>query len=108
MKEPHQVIAKMPSTVRDATKGLRSMLIGGAGAMRAVEEDAETEGNNSNVASPRAVAAALSFVVRRGVDVSKLTVVGSEDGCEPADWDEIMLPLIGPELWRVPVQPLTT
>jgi len=96
--EAPQVIAKVPATVRQATAGLRSMYVGGVRSMG----DGSGAPNEIGFASTSAVSFILAFVLRRGVDVNELTVVGhSPEGQE--EWDELMLPLIGPELWRVDV-----
>jgi len=97
--EPPRVLAKLPATVSQATKGLRSMYIGGLGSMRAASSEEATGGT----ACPGAVASALAFVLQRGVDVFEFTVMGCDEQKE-CDWDEIMLPLVGPEIWRLPVE----
>lgn len=105
---PAQVLAKMPATVREATWGLRSTLIGGLqSAMKLVMESSEEA--ELSLTTPAAVAAAVEFALCRGVDAPEFTVSGShlgEDGRPlPQEcWDEILLPLIGPELWRLPVE----
>lgn len=96
--EAPQVIAKLPATVRQATAGLRSMYVGGVRSMG----DGSGAPDEIGFASMSAVSLALAFALRRGVDVNELTVVGhSTEGQE--EWDELMLPLMGPELWRLDV-----
>jgi len=97
-KEAPQVIAKVPATVRQATAGLRSMYVGGVRSMG----DSSGAPDEVGFASISAASFALAFVLRRGVDVNEVTVVGhSPEGQQ--EWDELMLPLIGPELWRLDV-----
>jgi len=99
---PARVSAPLPATVGEASRGLRSMLVGGiqtAGATAEVEEAPLAGG----MASAEAVAAALAVALRRGVDVRELTVMGHCPAGAEEEWDELMLPLIGPELWRLPV-----
>jgi len=98
--QPPKVLAKLPSTVRDATSGLRSMYIGGMGAMAPAGEEQSAD----CTACVASIVAALGFAVREGVDVSEFTVVGCDAQGDASDWSEIMLPLIGPELWRTTVK----
>lgn len=97
--EPPKVLAKLPSTVREATAGLRAMYIGGLGAMTGAEEGPA----GSLTSCTGAVASALAFVLQRGVDINDFTVIGCDSKLE-CDWDEILLPLVGPEIWRIPVE----
>ncbi|CAJ1413958.1 unnamed protein product [Effrenium voratum] len=94
-----QVIAKMPATVRDAARGLRSTLIGGVRSAANLAAAFQAREESLAVASPEAVAKVLHFALRRGIDVPEVSVVGSGE----ADLDERLLPLVGPELWRLDV-----
>lgn len=103
---PPAVSARLPATVRDATTGLRSTLVGGvSGAARSFQDSGSGSGGG---ASASVAATALAFVLRRGVDVAELTVSGGAGGpdaeLDEEGWDEMMLPLVGPELWRMPVE----
>eukprot|EP00933_Yihiella_yeosuensis_P041306 TRINITY_DN35700_c0_g1_i1.p1 TRINITY_DN35700_c0_g1~~TRINITY_DN35700_c0_g1_i1.p1 ORF type:complete len:537 (+),score=103.56 TRINITY_DN35700_c0_g1_i1:78-1688(+) len=102
---PGQVYAKLPATVRDAAWGLRSTLIGGLNSAAIFADMADGNSQDSDesskgLASSEALAAVLDFALRRGVDVPELRIVGGAE----ADWDEVMLPLVGPELLRMPVE----
>ncbi|CAE8617232.1 unnamed protein product [Polarella glacialis] len=109
---PAKVLAKLPATVRDAAWGLRSTLVGSSastlvgGILQSLQFGGAgfldgTSSPSTSATTPEAVAAVLEFALRRGVDVPEVTVTG---GAEEADWDEVMLPLVGPELWRLPVE----
>mmetsp|Transcript_82265 Transcript_82265/g.209076 ORF Transcript_82265/g.209076 Transcript_82265/m.209076 type:complete len:557 (+) Transcript_82265:160-1830(+) len=98
---PPQVFSRLPATVGDAARSLRTMYIGGIqGVMPSKKASADTP---SGTASAELTAAVFLFAVRSGLDVQELSVVGSLPE-EERGFEEMLLPLIGPELWRMPVE----
>ena len=98
---PVQVIAKMPATVRDAAKGLRSSLVGGVRSAVALAEAFQEQGESIQAnTSPEALAVVVDFALQTGIDVAEVTVAGRAQG---SDFEELLLPLVGPELWRLEV-----
>lgn len=98
---PARASARLPATVHEASWGLRSMLVGGIQTAGPSEEAGQEVGGAA--ASAATTAAALAFALRRGVDVPELSVAGHCGECG-GEWEELMLPLVGPELWRLPVE----
>lgn len=100
LAQPVEVISKMPAMVKDAVSGLRSAYVGGI--VRSVQLMMGSQDNEETqqLTSPGAAAKALQFALRRGLDVPELTITGGA----PADWDELLLAIIGPEIWRMPVE----
>lgn len=98
---PVQVIAKMPATVRDAARGLRSSLVGGVRSAVALAEAFQEQGDSIQAnTSPEVLAVVLDFALQSGLDVPEVTVAGQAEG---SDFEELLLPLVGPELWRLEV-----
>jgi len=101
---PVQVIAKMPATVRDAARGLRSSLVGGVRSAVALAEAFQELSNDwdaiGSETSPEVLAVVLDFALQIGLDVPEVTVAGQAEG---SDFEELLLPLVGPELWRLEV-----
>lgn len=100
LAQPVEVSSKMPAMVKDAVSGLRSAYIGGV--VRSVQLMMGSQDNEETqqLTSPAATAKALQFALRRGLDVPELTITGGA----PADWDELLLATIGPEIWRLPLE----
>ncbi|CAK0861452.1 unnamed protein product [Prorocentrum cordatum] len=71
------------------------MYIGGLGSMRAASSEEATGGT----ACP-----GERFCGARGEDDRLLQSVTGACRPQECDWDEIMLPLVGPEIWRLPVE----
>ncbi|CAJ1363555.1 unnamed protein product [Effrenium voratum] len=71
------------------------------GKVRCVPADESIEG----FTSPETAAEAILQVFNRSVNTSFAVV--EEDGDEQADWGELLLPFVGPELWRLEVKSVT-
>eukprot|EP00930_Biecheleria_cincta_P074733 TRINITY_DN61955_c0_g1_i1.p1 TRINITY_DN61955_c0_g1~~TRINITY_DN61955_c0_g1_i1.p1 ORF type:complete len:379 (-),score=70.85 TRINITY_DN61955_c0_g1_i1:459-1514(-) len=98
--QPVEVVSKMPAMVKDAVSGLRSAYMGGVVRSVQMMMGSQEEEDMQQLTSPGAAAKALQFALRRGLDVPELTVTGGA----PADWEELLLAMIGPEIWRLPVE----
>jgi len=100
LTQPVQVLGRLPAMVKDAISGLRSAYVGGVVNSVQMMMGNSDEANELQRTSPGAVAKVLEFALRRGLDVPELSVVGGG----AANWGELLLPMIGPEIFRMPVE----